>query len=164
MVTSNNLCQNSHNLHAARIEKLSSGKKKGGEQENNKWDGFVHWMCLYLLYLPCVRRTKENSLLQLPLVRSHRAASSYFSTGLTKESSQEQKGEYKGSACAQPLFSCGCKVVSRESSKDHHDPPAGSGGLRAPLRTVSSVWGCFFLPSALSALEGSDFFPNEFYY
>lgn len=41
MVTSNNLCQNSHNLHAARIEKLSSGKKKkGGTREQQ-----MRWLC-----------------------------------------------------------------------------------------------------------------------
>lgn len=60
VLTSSNLCQNSQNLHAARIENLSSVEKKNQEQENNKWNGFVHWMCLYLLYLPHVRTTKHN--------------------------------------------------------------------------------------------------------
>lgn len=60
MVTSNNLCQNSHNLHAARIENLISGEKKKSRKENNKWDVFAHWKCLYLLHLPPVRRIKDN--------------------------------------------------------------------------------------------------------
>lgn len=53
MLTSNNLCQNSHNLYAARIENLSSGKKKKKKIRNKRT---ANEMALFIecIYICCI--------------------------------------------------------------------------------------------------------------
>lgn len=155
MLTSNNLCAKPQNLHADRVEKVSPGKT-GNKTIRREMVLFMECVCIC-----CIHLMWEGQRITVyycfPWLGAHRVASSYhFSTTLTQESCQEQKGEYEGTAHAQPLSTWELKVVSRQSSKDYYNLTAVSEGLETPLHTSLKMPSPTHFP--VTASKGSLFF------